>query len=65
MEDTFVADILVLSYELLIEVPPPLFSGDPEKHPIFAIIYEIYNEQAAAEIVRGVIVREKDVGGGG
>jgi DNA polymerase elongation subunit (family B) len=63
VEDTFVADILVFSYELLMEVAPPLYCGDPEKHPIFAIIYEIYNEQAPAELVRGIIVREKDIGG--
>jgi hypothetical protein len=59
-EDTFVSDLIILTYELLVEIEEPkLYYGDPEKHPIFAIVFEIYNEKAAFESIRAVIITEQ------
>jgi hypothetical protein len=56
-EDTFVADLLILNYELLIEVPEKnLHYGNPEKHPIMGIVFDIYNEQSPSQSIKGVIV---------
>jgi len=42
-QDSFVSDLTILAYELLPAVDSPLHMGDPQKHPIVAIVFEIYN----------------------
>lgn len=55
-EDTFVADLLIFNYELIVEVPERnLHYGNPEKHPIIGIVFEIYNEQSPSQSIRGLI----------
>lgn len=59
-EDTFVADLLIFNYELIVEVPEKhLHYGNPEKHPILGIVFDIYNEQSPSQSIRGAIILEK------
>lgn len=59
-EDTFVADLIVFNYELIVEVPERnLYYGNPEKHEIIGIVFDIYNEQSPSQAIRGTIILEK------
>lgn len=59
-EDTFVADLLVFNYELLVEIPESqLFYGDPEKHQIVGVVFELYNEQSPSQSIKGVLLQQR------
>lgn len=65
-EDTFVADLLVFNYELLVDIPESrLFYGNPEKHQIASVVFELYNEQSPSQSIRGAILQQRYAGSAG